>query len=113
MKLIVLITAQIENGLSVAQAWQDAGAPGVTILRSYGLYTLQQQAQHGGIELPHMIASMAGIMAAMIDDTEENSEIILTLAEDQLIETLISAANKMLGNLEEPDQGILFVVNVE
>ena len=113
MKLVVLITAKIEDGLEVAQAWQDAGAPGVTIVRTYGLYTLQQQAQHGDIELPRMVVSMAAAMAHVIDSVEERGELILSLVEDTQVDTLINAASGVLGDLTKPGHGVLFVLPVD
>ena len=113
MKLVILITAQIEDGLEVAQAWQDAGSPGVTIIRTYGLYTLQQQTQGGAIELPRMIVSMAGAMAHIIDSVEERGELILSLVEDTQVDTLINAASAVLGDLTEPGHGVLFVVPID
>lgn len=113
MKLIVLITAQVEAGLDIAQAWQDAGAPGVTIVRSHGLHTLQKELRSGSVELPRMITSMGAAMAAIIDNVEERGEIILSLVEDELVERLIAAANQTLGDLTQPNHGILFVLPIE
>jgi nitrogen regulatory protein PII len=113
MKLVILITAQIEDGLEVAQAWQDAGAPGVTIIRTYGLYTLQQQTQGGAIELPRMIVSMAGAMAHIIDSVEERGELILSLVEDTQVDSLINATSAVLGDLTGPGHGVLFVLPID
>ncbi|HLU09213.1 MAG TPA: hypothetical protein VK003_06070 [Oceanobacillus sp.] len=113
MKLVVLITAKVEDGLEVAQAWQKVGAPGVTILRTYGLYTLQQQAERGDIELPRMIVSMATAMAHILDSAEERGELILSLVDDTQVDDLINAANEVLGDLTTPGHGVLFVLPVD
>lgn len=113
MKLVILITTQIEHGLEVAQAWQDAGAPGVTILRTYGLYTLQQQVQGGNVELPRIVVSMTTAMAHIIDSVEERGELILSVVDDSLVDTLITAANTVLGDLTGPGNGVLFVLPVD
>jgi nitrogen regulatory protein PII len=113
MKLVVLITAEVEKGLDVAQAWQDVGAPGVTIVRTHGLYTLQKQTERGEVELPRMIASMAGAMAAMIEQLEERGEMLLSLVEGEMVDPLIKAASSVLGDLNQPNHGILFVIDVE
>lgn len=113
MKLVILITAQIENGLAVAQEWQEAGAPGVTILRSHGLYTLQGEVQRGAVELPRMISSMATAMASIIDDVEERGELVLSVVEDDQVDALIAASREVLGDLDQPNQGVLFVLDVE
>lgn len=113
MKVIVLITAQIEAGLDIAQAWQEAGAPGVTVIRAHGLHTLQQELRSGSVELPRMIVSMGAAMAAIIDNVEERGEILLSLVEDELVDPLIAVANQTLGDLTQPNHGILFVLPIE
>lgn len=113
MKLVILITAQVEAGLDIAQAWQDTGAPGVTIIRSHGLHTLQRELQTGAVELPRMIASMGAAMAAIIDNLEERGEIILSVVDDDHVDLLIDAASDVLGDLTQPDNGVLFVLPVE
>ncbi len=113
MKLVILITTQTEDGLGIAQAWQDAGAPGVTIVRSHGLHTLQGELQSGSVELPRIVVSMGAAMAAIIDNVEERAEIILSLVDDGLVDPLITAANRTLGDLTKPNHGILFVLPVE
>lgn len=113
MKLVILITAQVEQGLQIAQAWQEAGAPGVTILRSHGLHTLQREVHRGTIELPRMVFSMASAMARIIDQVEERGELVLSVVDDALVDDLVDAAQKLLGDLAEPDNGVMFVLPVE
>lgn len=113
MKLVILITSRITNGLDVAQSWQDAGAPGVTIIRSHGLYSLQEEVRTGSVELPRMVVSMAAAMAHIIDQVEERSEVVLAVVPKTLVDTLINAANDVLGDLSSPNHGVLFVLDVE
>jgi nitrogen regulatory protein PII len=113
VKLVILITAEVEKGLDIAQAWQEAGAPGVTILRTHGLYTIQRQAEHGEVELPRMIGSMTSALASIIDQVEERGELIMSLVEPALVDVLIAAASGILGDLNQPNHGILFVIDVE
>ncbi len=113
MKLVLLITPQIDKGLDVAQAWQEAGAPGVTIIRSHGLHTLQKELQSGSVELPRMVVSMGAAMAAIIDNMEERGEVIISIVEDELCEAVISAANEVLGDLTTPNAGVLVTLPIE
>lgn len=113
MKLVVLITAKVEDGLDIAQAWQAAGAPGVTIIRTHGLHTLQRELSSGAVELPRMVASMGAAMAAILDNLEERGEMILSLVDDDLVEVLVTAANEVLGDLTQPNHGILFTIPIE
>ena len=113
MKLVVLITSRITNGLDVAQSWQEAGAPGVSIVRTHGLYGLQEEVRDGGVELPRMVVSMASAMAHILDNVEEKGELVLSLVPEALVDTLIDKANDVLGDLTAPNNGILFVIDVE
>ncbi len=113
MKLVVLITAQVESGLDVAMAWEEAGAPGVTIIRTHGLHSLQEEIRHGAVELPRMVVSMAAAMASILDNMEERGEMLLSLVNDNMVDTLIDAASGVLGDLTQPNNGVLFVVPIE
>lgn len=113
MKLVILITNQTELALDIALAWQEAGAPGVTIVRAHGIHTLQQEVKRGAVELPRMVTSMAAAMAHIIDQVEERSELLLSLVEEGQIDALITAADTILGDLNAPNTGILFTVDVE
>lgn len=113
MKLVVLITSQPEQGMIVAQAWQDSGAPGITVLGAHGLHNLQREIQRGNVELPRVVLSMSAALASLVQQTEHRSQIFLSLVDDALVEPLIAATEKELGDLTKPDNGILFVIDVE
>jgi len=113
MKLVILVTAQLELGLTVAEAWDAAGAPGVTIVRSHGLQTLQQEAQRSAIELPLVMGSMAAAMAAILFNAEARSQLIFSVCEEATVDALVAAANHTLGDLTERGHGVLFVLDVE
>ena len=113
MKLVVLMTTQVEKGFAIAQAWQDAGAPGVSILQMHGLYSLQQQIKRGEVELPLMISSMAAALAAILEHAEKEGVLFLSVVPASTVDGLIAAANAELGDLTEPGHGILFVIDVE
>ena len=113
MKLILLITANVEQGMEVAMAWQDAGAPGVTIVRTHGLRTLQLNAQKGAVELPLAISSMATTLAHIITNMEAPGQMMLSVVEDEMVATLQKAAESILGDMRKPYNGIMIVINVE
>ena len=113
MKLVMLMTTLVEKGFTVAQAWQTAGAPGVTIIQMHGLYRLQQQVTHGAVELPRMIISMAAAMAAIIDNAQAEGIMFLALVPPEIVDHLIAAANAELGDLSEAGHGVLCVIDVE
>ena len=76
MKLIILITSNVENGLDVAVRWQEAGAPGVTVLKSFGLYSLQRKMMGDSLEVPlHIASSMSSMMAYVLREMELNNHV--------------------------------------
>lgn len=113
MKLVILITAQTENGLEVALAWRENGAPGVTIIPSHGLHTLQKKAKSGGLELPMIITSMADAMAGLLEASETNTIIILSVMPAENLEKIVAATTRVLGDLTAPNTGVMFVLDVE
>jgi nitrogen regulatory protein PII len=113
MKLVILITARLEKGLEVAEAWQKVGAPGLTIIRTHGLHRLQEEVREGSVELPRMVTSMAMAMAHIIDNVSERGEMILSVVDDDLVDKLEQAATDILGNLTEPYTGVMFVLPIE
>ncbi len=113
MKLLLLITAQVESGLEIAQAWQENGAPGVTLVRSHGLHRLNEAAKRSLIDFPLATVSIAGALARLIDNMEYNTEIILSAVEDTQVDPLVRVAEDALGSLDSPNSGILLVLDIE
>lgn len=107
-KLIVLITTHIEKGLAVAEAWEAAGAPGVTLIESHGLHRLRERSKE--FELP-LIVSMAHVVRQL----EETNQTLFTVVDDDLVEIMLDAACRALGaqTLEESGVGVAFVIDVE
>jgi nitrogen regulatory protein PII len=104
-KLVVVITSHSEKWYDIAKAWEKNGAPGVTIIRSHGLYQLDQKAN---VELDMATFSIAGIMRQL----EETSRMILSIVPEELVDRLIDTALEII-NLEDPYTGIAFVLDLE
>jgi len=114
MKLIILITSNIESGLEVANRWQETGAPGVTIIKSVGLYSLQEKIKSGSMEVPlHVATSMTGMMAYMLGEMEHTNHVLLSVVPKELIPDLLDKARDVMGDLLKPDNGVAFVVPLD
>lgn len=105
-KLVLLITPKLEKGLQVAFAWEEAGAPGVTLIDTHGLHNLRQRGK--SMELP-MIVSLASAMRQM----EESNQTLLSVVPDELVDVLLQRAADILGDLDGPNSGVAFVLPVE
>ena len=114
MKLIILITSNVENGLEVAVRWQEAGAPGVTVIKSVGLYSLQRKLQSDSLEVPlHIASSMSSLMAYVLREMEHTNHVLLSVVPEDLVPTLLDEARAVMGDLLEPNHGVAFVVPLD
>jgi hypothetical protein len=106
-KLVILITTHIEKGLAVAEAWEAAGSPGVTLIESHGLRRLREQSRK--IEIPLFVS-----MTNLLSQIEETNQTLLTVVDDDsMVDRLIDAAGGVLGDLCDENTGIAFVLDVE
>lgn len=114
MKLIILITADSKLGLEVALRWQEAGAPGVTLLRSFGLYSLQSKISSDSLEVPmHIGRSMISLMTYALREMEHTNHVLLSVVPKEMIPTLLDEARAVMGDLTEPNHGVAFVVPLD
>ena len=107
-KMVILITTHIDKGLAVAEAWEAAGAPGVTLIESHGLHNLRQKSK--SLEIPLFVS-----MVNVLRQVEETNQTIFSVVDDELVDPLIDEACKILGvkNLDEEGVGVAFVLPVE
>lgn len=107
MKLVILITAQTDQSLQVATAWQQAGASGVTILEGHGLHRLQEHFEIRG-DLP-LIPSLTSLLRGKEIDTH----LLVSIVDDGLAARLKTETVNILGDLTLPGNGILLSLNVD
>ena len=114
MKLMILITSNIESGLEVANRWQDAGAPGVTIIKSVGLYSLKEKIMRDSIEVPlHIASSMTSLMAYVLREMEHTNHVLLSVVPSEMVASLLDEARAVMGDLLEPNHGVAVVVPLD
>ncbi|NWG15434.1 MAG: hypothetical protein HXY41_02250 [Chloroflexi bacterium] len=106
-KLVILITSRTEDVHAVGEAWQKAGAPGVTIIESYGLRRLQEKSK--ALEILPGMMSLQEIMR----ESDITSVFVLSVVHDEQVDALLAATEAVLGDLDQPDTGVAFVLDVE
>lgn len=106
MKLVILITAQTDQSLQVATAWQQAGASGVTILEGHGLRRLQEKFELRG-DLP-LIPSLGSLLRGKEIDTH----FLVSVVEDDLATRLKSETVAILGDLTLPGNGLILSLDI-
>jgi nitrogen regulatory protein PII len=104
--LVVLIVDNPEDCPQVLDAWEELGVTGVTILESTGLGRHRRAALRE--ELP-LMPSLVDFLSVR----EEPHRTLLSVVESQeLVDRMVAEAQKVIGNLDDPHTGFLFVVPV-
>lgn len=107
-KLVIMITSRIDAGYDIGEAWQTVGAPGVTLINSYGLHRMQQTSKTSDI-IPDIMS-----MLDMVRDRHENNLILLSIVQNAATaDRLIAAADEILGGFSSPDSGLIFTIDLE
>lgn len=106
-QLVVLVVHDPGKADEVGQAWVEAGVTGLTLLDSAG-WTMRTEVRGLPDDLP-LFPSMRRLMRG----DEEASRLLFSVVGDGFdIQRLVEASEGVLGPLDEPDSGILFVLPV-
>lgn len=105
-QMVVLVLARPEQLKPVMDAWQDAGVSGITVLHTVGMEGMNRHHQRDNLPL---FPSMRDLFQM----DEMHHQTIFTLTEDeQLIDRLIVATERIIGPFDGDDNGILFTLPV-
>lgn len=104
MYMLIMVLDDTGRLNNVLQAWEEAGVPGVTILESTGLArALAKNHSHGGGAAPNtpLAPGVAGhhTLFAVVDDIDVAARVA-------------DHVQAILGDLNNPNTGILFLVPV-
>ena len=102
--LVVLVLDDIQLCPAVMDAWQQAGASGVTILESSGLHRQRQQGLRDDVGL---IPSLQSLLARQ---EYHHRTLFSVVPDEETVERIIQATEAIVGDLHQPYTGILFVV---
>lgn len=104
--LVVLTVDQVDYCQAILDAWEKAGVLGVTILPSTGLGRIRRAGLRDDIPL---IPSLSDLFA----EQEVQHRTLLSVVDSQdLVDRMITAAEGIIGDLDNPNTGFLFVVPV-
>lgn len=107
MYFILFVLHQPDLCNDILTAWEQAGVSGVTILPSYGLGRLRQQA---GLreDLP-IIPSLVDLF----DRDEVQNRTLFTIVKDEgMVDHIVAATEAVTGDLNQPNTGILVVLPI-
>lgn len=104
--LVVLIVDDPDNCPAILESWETLGVRGVTILESTGLGRLKRSGLRDDMPL---MPSLRDIL----ESNEEHHRTLLSVVDDeQKVDEMIAAAQKITGDLDRGNTGFLFVVPV-
>jgi nitrogen regulatory protein PII len=108
MKLILFVLHDPEKLRDLLEAWKQAGIPGATVLFSTGL---------GRINQLDMLRDDLPLMPSLEDflpKIERLSRTVFSMIDDEaVVDKVIAATQHVVGDLNEPDRGLLMVLPVE
>jgi len=104
--LVVLVVDDIDDCPAILDAWEAAGVLGVTVLSSTGLGRIRRAGLRDDIPLMPSLHNL-------LEREEVNHRTLLSVIDSQeLVDKMIAIAQQIIGNLEDPHTGFLFVVPV-
>ncbi|MGQ9458004.1 MAG: hypothetical protein ACUVXH_02470 [Anaerolineae bacterium] len=103
--VLVLVLENLRLCQDVLKAWEEAGAPGVTVLESTGLARLRAVLRD---DLP-LMPSLRDVLSTR----EMHHRTLFTVIEDEaVLKRVVEATERVVGDFSEPHTGILFAVPV-
>jgi hypothetical protein len=105
MNLIVFVLGCAEQCPDLLNAWEEAGAVGITILESTGLRRVQAAMRD---DLP-LMPSLRDLLAGQ----ETHHRTLFSVVPDEVtVDRIVAATEGVVGDLSRPNTGFLFVVPV-
>jgi hypothetical protein len=90
----------------VLEAWSDVGVRGVTILESTGVHRVRSRAS--AQDVPFML----GFSRLLRTDQVGHNTLFAVVPDMVVIERLVAATEEIVGDLTQPNTGVLFAVPV-
>jgi hypothetical protein len=90
----------------VLESWNDAGVRGITILESTGVYRVRSRVSER--DTPFML----GFNRLLRTDQVGHTTLFAVVPSMEIVETLVAATEKIVGDLRQPNTGVLFAVPV-
>jgi nitrogen regulatory protein PII len=100
MHMILFVLDNPDYLDEVLEAWEDIGVTGVTIVESTGITRYRQTKQVG-------TPLMAGLNRVMNSREEGHITLLTIVIGESKVSQCIDAAERIVGNLSEPNTGVL------
>jgi hypothetical protein len=104
-QLVVFVLDNLEQCTPVLDAWEAAGAPGVTILESTGLRRLRGVVRD---DLP-LFPSLRDLLGG---EESRHRTLFTVVGDEAAAERILATTQQIIGDFDQPHSGLLFVVPV-
>jgi nitrogen regulatory protein PII len=104
--MVVLVVDDIEQCPAVLDAWEEVGVSGVTILASTGLGRIRKAGLRDDLPL------MPNLSDLLENEEIQHRTLISVVDSQEIVDQMLSAVEKVIGDLDNPNTGFMFVVPV-
>lgn len=104
--LVVLVLDDPDQTDALLDAWERAGASGVTILESSGIGRVRRAALRDDMPL---LPSLRDLLRG---DEEHHRTFFSVVDSEEQVETLAGAAQQVVGDFSQPHTGLLFAMPI-
>lgn len=109
MFFILFVLHDISKMKDLLHAWEEAGVKGATVLFSTGLGRIRQS--FGLMEDFPLFPTMSDIMERL-EDMDLSRTLFSVIDDENIVESVLQQTQKVVGDLSQPDTGILIVLPV-
>ena len=104
--LVVLVLNEVDECNPVLEAWEAAGAGGITILESTGIGRVKRASYRD--DLPLMPS-----LRELFKSEETHHRTLFSVVKDlDQAHALVAVTQEVIGDLDQPDTGLLFITPV-
>jgi nitrogen regulatory protein PII len=104
--LVLLVLDNLDHGPDVLQAWENAGAKGVTILESTGIGRVRRAGLRD--DLPLMPS-----LSDLLRGSETHHRTLFSVVEtEEQADRIMEATQQLIGDLGRPHTGFAFIVQL-
>ncbi len=104
--MVVLVVNNVDDCPAILDAWEEAGVLGVTILASTGIGHVRRAGLRDDMPL---IPSLRDLL----ESEEVQHRTLLSVVDSQeMVDKMVAIAQQVIGDLEDPHTGFMFVVPV-
>jgi len=104
--LVVLIVDNVDDCPAVLDAWEAIGVLGITILASTGLGHIRKAGLRDDMPL------MPSLQNLFESEEIQHRTLLSVVDQQELVDKMVETAQTVMGDLERPNSGFLFVVPV-